>query len=98
GAIEDRGVAPVPGDHPHLAVASLDVRKVPEDREDLVPVLDLRRLDRLEEALLVPARHLVVAGVGEIGPETGLDLGEGVVVIAEDSCLDAVRMRVEEAL
>ncbi|MPL90441.1 hypothetical protein SDC9_36491 [bioreactor metagenome] len=98
GAVENRGIAPVPRHHPDLAIARLDIGQVAQHREDIVPVLDPRGVDRLQQAFLVPARDLVIAGMGDIGVEARLDLGEGVVVIAEDRGLERVGMRLQEAL
>nr|WP_245276539.1 hypothetical protein [Mesorhizobium sp. L2C085B000] len=36
--------------------------------------------------------------MGDIGAEAGLDLGEGIVVVAEDRGLDAIGMGRQEAL
>ncbi len=69
---------------PHLATARTDARHGTQRRRDLVPVLELGGVDRLQEARLLPARKLVEAGTHHVGLVAGAHLGEGLVFIGED--------------
>src|SRR5262245_45226415 len=98
GPVEDRCIPPIPRHHPNLPVASLDIVQGLEYRENRVPVLDALGIDGLQQAFLIPARDLVVARMREIRMEPRLDLGEGLVVVAENGGCNTVRMSGEETL
>ena len=78
--VDHAGDAGVDGHHVVLAVWHRHPGQLVEDREHAVPVLDPRRVERLEQP--EPDGHLGVlldAEVDDVGLEAGAQLGDGCV-------------------
>ena len=82
-AVGDGGLGPVHA-HPVPLAVDHDTRNILHGFEAVGPVAQPGRVDRREKAGVAPLRNLVRAGHRDVGLETGPQLGERLLLVAEE--------------
>ncbi len=84
-AVGQHRVAPLEGNEPGGAVRrGHQVLHLLEVRQDVVPVGELGRVERLQKTRLAPLHDTLRTGMGDIRLEAGAQLLEGLLLVAEE--------------